>query len=269
MASNDYSILAIANSVENDTGEFGTHRHMQYIRWILEGYRELNFNILKEIRTISVPLNSYNAVELDLIEGYVDWTKVAVQKGDKVWALGTADDIALLQQEDDCGVRTKNIHQASMDDRIGGLDVDTYAGLWFYNWQGTGFPESPYYDGQTNCMQAYWGWPFDGLFRHNKERRQLQFSSNFREKEVYMEFISDGSNSCEETCVNPYIFDYLRKYCHVRRVEHRQDISMAEKDMKKRDLSFSYAEAERRMQDVTFHDIVNRFRKNIQMFPHH
>ena len=96
MKGGKYTIRGVANQVAEDKLEHGTHKHASYIPWAKKGFRRLHEDTLCSVKTISVPMNAYNAVDLDDIEDYVDWTKVGIQYGDKVYALSKADDIALL-----------------------------------------------------------------------------------------------------------------------------------------------------------------------------
>ena len=260
MANNPWSISAIADSLENDIGDFGTHRHLQYCRWALELYRQLNFTVLKEVKTVALKLNAYNAI--DYPDDMVGWAKVGVQYGDKVLALGTADDIALLQSEDDCENKILNTHYPSLDEVSNGLTIGTctFQG-WQYNTTPTGEVASTFIGSSV-------GIPYKGFFTDNKARKQLQFSSNVTAREIYLEYISDGSGACADTVVNPYTFEYLRLGVHWRRDANKKNVSGSEKDRNERLMEDARHQMVLHLADLDLRTIINHVRKGISLNPH-
>lgn len=262
---NNYSIASLADSLANDTGNFGTNKHLQYAKWALELYRQLDFSVLKVVKTVALPLNSYNA--LDYPADMVDWAKVGIQYGDKVYVLGTADDIALYHEKDDCGVPIKNIHHPSMDEVVNGLNVDNYSQYSFQNWQYPNFPTPEF---QDNSFYGYGtGIPYKGFFIENREKRQLQFSSNVNAKAIYLEYITDGSCNNVDTVIPPLAYEYLRQAVHCRASERNPNVSQAQKDRDERLMEEARHNMVLLLSGINLKDIINHVRKGISLAPHY
>jgi hypothetical protein len=265
MASSKYTILSVAKTVAEDREEHGTHKLASYIQWAKKGYRRLNEDTLQQVRTTKLAMNAYNAVDLDEIDDFVDWTKVGVQYGDKVFAMGQEDDIALYHNETDCGVLEKNPHRASYDDHINGTNLDPYMPNYFYGYYGLDVP--PGLDA-NNCFQTSYGPPYKGYFRVNKERNQLQFSSNVNVTEVYIEYISDGTCCDGATKIDSRCFDYLVLFTHYESIRNRRDVPIAEKQRMEGELFYELNRLKKIINPITKEDLVNAVRKGYRMDPH-
>jgi len=259
MKGGKFTIRGVANQVAEDKLEHGTHKHASYIPWAKKGFRRLHEDTLCSVKTISVPMNAYNAVDLDDIEDYVDWTKVGIQYGDKVYALSRADDIALLQSVTDCGVPIKNLPMASVDDVQTGISTDAYMPYWFTGWGN-------YADG----FGAYSGTslPYKGVFTYNSERNQLQFSSNFNVENIYLEYITDGSGCDGDTEVDSRVFDYLVLFTHYERIRNRTDVPIAEKQRMSEELFYEHQRVRKLINPMTKEDLVNSLRRGYRLTPH-
>lgn len=263
MKGGKYTILSVAKTVSEDKLEHGTHKLASYIQWVKKGYRRLNEDTLQTVRTTSLVMNDYNAVDLSEIDDFVDWTKVGVQYGDKVLVLGTADDIALLNAETDCGDLIKNRSAPSLDDVINGINLDAYIPYWFSGYYGDGI-----YSGTPSFTGCYTGLPYKGFFTENKERNQLQFSSNVNIQNVYIEYISDGTCPNGETEIDSRCFDYLTLFCHYEAIRNRRDVPGSEKYRVSEELFYELGRLKKIINPMTKQDIINHFRKGIRMDSH-
>lgn len=264
MKGGKYTILSVAKKVSMDLEEHGTHKLDSYIQWAKTGYRRLNEDTICQVRTTSLQLNAYNAIDLSEINDYVDWTKVGIQYGDKVYALGTANDISLLHQKDDCGNLISNPHRQSVDDVVNGTDLDSIMPYWFYGYYGN--------SGPNNCSNgnfpSYNGLPYKGYFSENKERNQLQFSSNINVPFIYIEYISDGTCFDGETAIDSRCYDYLCLFVHNERIRYRMDVSAVSKQQMSEDLFYEHNRLRKLINPLSKQDIVNTRRKGIRMAPH-
>lgn len=259
-----YTILSVAKTVAEDREEHSTHRLASYIQWAKKGYRRLNEDTLQQIRTTKLPMNAYNAVDLDQIDDLVDWTKVGIQYGDKVWALGEEGDIALYHNSDGCEL-IKNPHAVSMDDPITGTSLDAYVPYFFYGYYGAGAPLG--IDGNGNIPFNF-GPPYKGYFRVNKEKNQLQFSSDVTATEIYIEYVSDGTCCDGSTAIDSRCFDYLVLFTHYESIRNRRDVSAGEKDRMAAELFYEHNRLRKIINPITKEDLVNAVRKGYRMTPH-
>lgn len=262
MQSKQWSIAAIADSLENDTGDFGTQKHLQYCRWALELYRQLNYKVLKQVKTVEVPLNAYNAI--DYPSDMIVWSKVGVRYGDKVLAIGTAEDIALYHEKDECGEPIKNRHFPSMDEVANGISLDSYCS--FHGFGGGAWPDGSIID--NSCVGYSVGIPYKGFFSDDKTKRQLQFSSNVVAKKIYLEYVHDLSCSGVDTVVNPLTYEYLRRGTYWRSIVNKKGVPNYDKEMAERLMEEARLDMVLQLSDINLKDIVNHVRKGISLNPH-
>lgn len=248
-----YTLNSVAETVSTDLKEFGTHNLPIYLKWAVEVYRELVFDFAREIKTTKLSLNSYRA--LDFPEDYVDWVKVGIQYGDKIYVLGTSDKIALYHDIDDTGQILLN--SATTDEYVpNGVNKEAYIGGYMFN----------NFSGMS--LHGLGGLPYKGYFRVDKAMRQLQFASSFPDVPIYLEYISDGINPCGATYIDPLLYDACRQGTHYRRMEFDDSISESAKDKQGRKAHDAMKKAEYRKMDISAIDILNCTREGYSMLNH-
>jgi hypothetical protein len=214
--------------------------------------------------TEELPLNAYHA--LDIPDDCLAWTSVGIRYGDKVLVLGTAEDIALFHETDDCGVPIDNHHARSMNEPINGIAPESYMPYWFGGWYGGSIMGQDASDPTTFCGY-HSGKNYKGYFNWDREKRQLQFSSNVLVKTVLLQQIKDGSNCNENTKIEPIIFKYLVAYVHDKRVHFRKDESEATKDRYGSDLHYAHLELKHMTNPLRMEDIINSARQGYRLSP--
>lgn len=264
MSDNEFTLLGVAKAVSADIEEFGTHRLGSFLTWAKRGYRELKLSSLMNTVTEEIPLNSYHAI--DIPEDCLAWTAVGIRYGDKVLCLGTAEDIALFHEKDDCGSNIDNPHSISINETINGISPESYMPFWFGGWYGGSVPGQSAEDPTTFCGY-HSGKNYKGYFNWDRENRQLQFSSNVHVKTILLQQIKDGSSCDENTCIEPIIFKYLVAYVHEKRVRHRKDESESTKDGYASDLHYAHLEVKHMTNPLRKEDIVNAARQGYRLSP--
>jgi len=248
-----YTLNSVAESVNTDLQEYGTHKLPIYLKWAIEVYRELVFDFAREIKTTRLSLNSYRAI--DFPEDYVNWVKVGIQHGDKIYTLGTSDKIALYHDIDDTGQILLN--SAAPDEQASnGVNKEEYLGGYMFNNFGGG------------SFRGLGGLPYKGYFRVDQASKQMQFASSFPDVPIYLEYISDGISPCGATYIDPLLYDACRQGTHYRRIEFDPSISMTEKDMQGRKAHDAMKKAQYRKMDISVIDILNCTREAYTMLNH-
>lgn len=263
MNNDKYTLTSVAQKVSSDLEDFSGHKILTYINWAKAGWRGLQQEVMREVKTVKLPMNGYYAV--DLPDDCVDWTKVGVQYGDKVFVLGVADDISLMQDEDDCGSKLPNQHYPSVDELTNGINLESYTPFYFSNFYGSYPSQGNWNDGLYGVFS---GIPYKGFFKENKQAHQLQFSSNVKVSSIYLEYITDGSVCNGSTQVDVQVFDYLVQFVHYERMKFRMDIPDNLKHRTQLDLHYMFLEIKRRTSGITMKDIVNGVRGGYRMTPH-
>ena len=106
------------------------------------------------------------------------------------------------------------------------------------------------------------------MFTYNSERNQLQFSSNFNVENIYLEYITDGSNCDGDTEVDSRIFDYLVLFTHSESIRNRRDFPIAEKQRMSEELFYEHNRVRKLINPMTKEDLVNALRKGYRLTPH-
>lgn len=264
MAEDEFTILGVAKAVSADLEEYGTHQLGAYVTMAKRGYRELKLSSLMKVKTVKLPLNTYHA--LDLPSDCMAWVATGIQYGDKVLVLGTAEDVALYHDKDDCGVPIDNPHQRSLSDTLNGTNPESYMPYWFSGWDGGNI--SGLVDGDPTSFCGYHtGLNYKGFFNWDKDANQLQFSTNVNVKNVLLMYISDASSCNESTKVEAVVFKWLVCYVHEKRTRHRRDYSEAAKDAYGKDLHYAHLELKHMVNPLFKEDIINVARQGYRLSP--
>ncbi len=257
---NYYTVDSVVKNALTDIGETTTHLYQLFLKFALDGLREQQIEFSREIKTVKLRMNDYQSV--DLPEDYVDYIKIGIQVGERIFTMGVQNDIALHNDVDSCGNPIKNLPQAPFDTAPNGINFDNYGGYWFNNFTDTNIGGQ----GNTGRLFAFGGGiPSRGLYRIDRERRQIRFDDSVHRADIYMEYISDGFNPTDATLVNPLCYEYLRCYIHNRRVEGNDNASQALKYEKGQNLWYAKKAAAGRLGELTVQDIINSSRKGYRL----
>lgn len=249
-----YTIDAVVKSAMTDIGETTTHMYQLFLKYALEQLREMNIEFSREIKTVSLPMNTYKSV--DLPEDCIDWIKIGIQVGERIFTMGVQSDLALLNDVDDCGNPIANLPQAPFDEKPNGINFNNYGGYWFNN-----FTNNSSGTASNGRLFGFGGGiPSRGLYRIDRERRQIRFDDSVTTTNIYLEYISDGFHPTDATYVNPLCFEYLRTAIHFRRVDGDDNASQALKYEKSEKMWYAKLAAAGRMGDLVIQDIINSSR---------
>lgn len=257
-----YTVDAVVKSAMADIGESTTHLYQLFLMYALEELREMNISFSREIKTVVLPMNSYKSI--DIPSDCIDWVKIAIQVGERLMTMGVQTDLALHNDVDDCGNPIINLPQRPFDEKINGVNFDSYGGYWLNNFTPTNSVGANPVD--SGRVFAYGGaLPSRGLYRIDRERGQIRFDDSVMNANIYLEYISDGFNPSETTYINPLCYAYLRKAIHFRRVDNDENVSANEKERKSRDLYYAKLEAAGRLNDLVIQDIINSSRAGYRL----
>jgi len=178
------SLHEIANSVLFQKG-YSIHWYVQVLKHAADCLRELQFDVIGNIRTRKLELNNYGSVELPC--DYVDYVRIGTPWG------GNVRPAALSFG----GNRLVNLDEKGNKVPYGGSNW-TYGneyGAWLY-------PDGLHLTPQRET---------DGFMIVN-ERREVQFT-NYREGGfIILDYITDGSEIDNATQVDPYAQKTIETY---------------------------------------------------------
>lgn len=246
------SIDEIVKSYLMDFGA-GMERYEQGKHWILEGYRSYNFDLDAVIKTVQLSLTAWKAAILP--DDFIDFVMIGVEF-DKQIRLFTNDRRISLYLPDNI---PPNGDPAT---RIGSNtlpDTSDISRFFFYNYDGRGMDTGKLFglSVKTNGV---------GEFRINKERREIQFNLSLTSTTpIYLEYISDGINPSEKTCVNIYAAKLLKLYGHWMRHTFAESSTMAEKQMAEKMYYQEYWTVQSRLNPLRAEDVMEVMRDSYKL----
>lgn len=266
-----YTIGAVAQEVANDQGLYSEHMYFQYTSWAISGYREAQFDIAQEVKTVMLNMNPLRVVQLP--NDCIDWVKVGIKVGERVFAIGLNDDMAKYNASDGCGNLIPNTPQIPLDTQPRGINTNAYipAFLVFNNFGGESL------QGEVNPqLGVQWGGGSVGIgmtpffdVEGKYPNLRMRFSSEMlTQTQVYLEYISDGMEPCGETFVNPYMYEYLRAYTHFRRTQGNDNIALGLKGYWQTEMERQRKIASMRINSISPTDLINSSRKGFKLTLH-
>lgn len=263
MAAHYYTISAVAQEAASDQGLYSEHMYFQYESWALSGYREAQFDFAQEIKTVLIPMNSLRVAELPC--DCIDWIKIGIKIGERVYTVGLNTDMARINEADSCGNLLPNTPRQPVSAQPRGINMNAYIPAYFVfsnfngqSIQGQTDPKMGIQDGLS--IKEY----FDIEGKYPNIR--IRFSSEMMmAAQVYVEYISDGIEPSGETYVNPYMYEYLRTYIHYRRTEGNDNISLGVKRDWETKMERKRNIAAQRINSITPDDVINSSRKGFKL----
>lgn len=251
------TIDEIVMEVIADLGESGTHKYDQYLNYALRGAREWHYDSAQEIKTVRLPMLSYNAI--DWPEDYVDWCKIGIQVGERVKTLGVNDESLALYFEngnDECG---NPIPNAPVADTLPS-DLNGYGGYYYYNY----FNQHGENEGK---LFGYGGGGQNpnGTWKLNRERKQFQFDACINTTYIYLEYISDGFTPCGSSVINKYAANMLRKYIHWQKSVFKEGAASGNSQKWESEYYTEYARSRGRVFSISISEILDATRANYKL----
>jgi len=223
----------------------GLERYEQFKHWAIEGYRELHFDLIQEVKTVQLPLTAWKAVEWPV--DFVDWAMIGVVINNNIQCFTNDERISLFREDaDEDGVIDELVAPAELP--VGDVPTDR---LWFYN--------------QLNSNGEYKGGAFGltvksngvGYYKMNRERKEIQFSPTVdSDTLIYLEYISDGYNPKVSTTVNMYAAKLVKLYIHWMRLNYSVSATIAQKEEAKRMYYVEYGKVQNRLNPITVADVL-------------
>jgi hypothetical protein len=158
-----------------------------YLEYLIHGatcLRELTFDTLKVVNTVSLPVNNYGAV--DLPDDFVDDVGVFAQSGNVLKALPHQSYINPIRVHN---ATTGAYERPENYTNFTGVNDQYFWGsagwLWFWNVNDFGEPTGRFFGSTGGSTRGY---------KVIKERRQIQLSEGFEGSAIVLQYISDGQS---------------------------------------------------------------------------
>lgn len=191
------------------------------LAYACRGLREVKLDMAQDVKTALLDVTDRKTAVLP--DSFVDWTKVAVRRGQYFITLGINAELNELPRTTSSPSVTGLLSQHLPN----GLEFSAYGGFSFFNFNG----------GSFDSFGS--GLPSKGYFKvvDRGSCKELLIDYDYGFKQVYLEYITDGFDPCSETVVHPYLYDYVLKYIEMKFEKKNNpkatafSISEAEKDV--------------------------------------
>ncbi len=189
--------------------DYGMHNYLKYLTFAKEALRDLRLDKKNEV---SVVVGTTSSIATLAFPGdYLQWSRIGTIEGDRVKSFIVNNNLALHHETVNGSEVNNSPYQPSF------VTAYCYNNL-IYNDSGSiyGFGNGGYLN--------------DGQFRVDTANRRFQFSSDFTETEVYLEYVGTGLNPSGATVVDGNTSKTIKLYIRWQALEVSRTASMAEKE---------------------------------------
>lgn len=241
MAKNFITIDEVIKSILIQEGDETHHRYMYYLELASRGVKELNFDVVRNIKTVELTVNAN--LNVTLPTDFVSISRVGVSKSGMVTPVGQLDDIDL--QADQSGVTGVS---------------NTYTIQWIDEYRNGENLGGVY--GLGGGQNRY------GYYRFDMESNTIQFDAGFAEAKIVLEYISEGlDRDGATTDIHVYAEEALRAYIYWKSLQRKRNIAANQKEAARRDWYNEKRNAKARMKSFTKDEAMQAGNKNSYQAP--
>jgi hypothetical protein len=233
------SVDEIIQDLLIEEGKSSEHEYLRYFGLALNGLKELNFDTVRQVKTIELNTDYKNTINLPT--DYVKYISISVSNGNILNYLGKKEKMNLVQNSSDTSSSTTEDPPVFTDSTPGD-------GLWGRYGQGGG----------NNA---------NGYYRENLNEGTIEFSG--AGGKIVLEYISDGSSDLEgkEIKIHSFAQEALKAYIYWRSIHRKRAINMNEKMVAKKEYYNQKRLARARMQSFNKQEAMQTTRKAFKQSP--
>ena len=208
----DVKLDEVVKSLLIQHGEQTEHKYMMYLDAAIRGLKELTFDILQNIKSETLDVNTNLTVDLPC--DFVNYTRIGLCRSHgRIETLGYDEYLCTQNNVDLCGDETANDFSGETSVSGGNSRNGELTGGWY----GLG-------GGHRN-----------GYYRIDRDKARIVLSSELAGQSIVLEYLSDGSNPNGDMKVNALAEEALRAYMHWKIIQRRAGIPIQEKEAARRD----------------------------------
>jgi hypothetical protein len=209
--------------------------YQKSLKWAYKALREIRLDIFQHPKSLLLPVTERKTIVLP--GDFVDWTKIGVKRGQYVITLALNDDLTINERHAN-DATIKGLLSQHMPN---GTDFGQYGGYYFNNFNG------------SNFLSIGGGLPSKGYFNiiDHGGCKEIALDYDYGYSDVYLEYISDGIDPCEQTIVHPYEYDFIFTYMEYRyELKNNPKATNYTKDEAGKDLYFAGVKLNARYNDL-------------------
>jgi hypothetical protein len=234
------TLREVVNDLLIEIGEETQHNFLRYFRLGMNGVRELNYDVLREVKSLQLPADS--AYKIDLPVDYVNYVRIAVLDSNNfVIPLGMNNDYINIANKHSSTTPFYNGTATDVTDQTYPVTAASGTTPTYLNSEGglleesgdlTSFTDPNSFDSQVDYSLHYDNEEYGfyglgggnnkkGYYRIDPQGRTIQFSSNIASKTIILEYISDGiiNTPGHEVEVPRVASDALSAYIYWKSIE--------------------------------------------------
>ena len=223
----------IVTDVLSDQEKYTTHEYLRLLNIANRGLRQLTFDVLGEVKIAVLEVST--ALKIAIPSDFIDYKFIGfINSKGRIVPLGMRKDIPIVGDTNTLPAVNNNTGFSQ-------------GGVFGY---GGGQNENGYYTPMIDT-----------------ENDTMTFTSVASGKWVYMENISNGMESTGETVIHPYAEEALIAYVHWKDVQSKRNISLSEKELRRRDFYNERRLTKSRLQAFTKEEAIQQSRKGFKQSP--
>ncbi len=231
--------------------------YLKYLAFAKEALRDWTLDKRNEVNVV-VDVTT-NIATLPFPDDYLKWSKIGTVVGDRIKTLIVNNKLALVHSLDSNGDPINNPpytpnYTGSTSSIISGTVIGN--GYYYYDVSNTGI----YGFGNGGYLN-------DGQFRVDLANRRFQFSSDWTNKTIYLEYVSTGLNPTAATVVDGNASKTIKRYIRWQAIETSRTSSMAEKMRAEEQYWNENLTASKRTLDVSIDKILGIAREGYKTSP--
>jgi hypothetical protein len=252
MSNDKNKYYALGSIVDDFIDDNDLHQSFWHkaLKWGIRAVREIRLDIFQHPKTEILTVTERKTVVLPA--GFVDWTKVAVKRGQYVITLAVNDELASQERS----AHEDTVRGLLSQHLPNGTDFGQYGGYYFYNFNG------------NTLASIGGGLPSKGHFKvfDHGDCKELLLDYDYSYSTVYLEYITDGIDPCKETIIHPYEYEYVMAFMDMMyEKKNNPKATNYSKEDAARDVHFAGKKLRGRFNDLSPRDILTMSRAEARM----
>jgi hypothetical protein len=209
------------------TKGYTIHHYPEFIHLACKFLREMNFDVVGEIKTYIAKIDSFKSVPLP--KDFVDYNKIGILYDGKVQTIGLNEDLSRLRESGACQATFSNAQ-----DEEGSI--------------------ASFASEITNI--------YNNGYKVLKEHNRIQFDQTIPDCTVYIEYISDGGALHGNSLVHPYMAQAMEDFIIWKHKENTRSTGIYEKGVYRKEYHTQRRLMLNRLSPIDLRTILQIVRKN-------
>jgi hypothetical protein len=221
---------------------YSMHWYVDFLIYTARCFQELHYDTLRNVRTVKLPVNDYNAVILP--SDFLDYARIGIPDGQYVRPLVNRPGLNSVPNTDSDG--TRSVYE---DPEYG----------FAFSWADT-----IYYNDKGEHTGRHYGLRDYGVetFKIVKERGEIVLDKNVDANNIILEYITDGTEVDNATKIDPYAIATIEAFINWKLKENSRAYNEGERIRAQREFDHQHEILRARKNPLTLADIKSAINRN-------